>query len=159
MSWSSGYNCREKHGLFDMWLPACVSWGGLYLQPKLWAWGAHGPMTSYGRSPSWICDTFRFKYSTGPALFVGDCKNCIHLWEPASGSTWNVDSTPFLGHSASVEDLQVSYINGSLLFFYQLLKQDVMQMASHVLIHAVEPNRAKCICFLFCGWKYCYMGY
>ncbi|KAK4754001.1 hypothetical protein SAY87_002105 [Trapa incisa] len=41
-------------------------------------------------------------------LVSGDCKSCIHLWEPASGSTWNVDSTPFRGHSASVEDLQWS---------------------------------------------------
>ncbi|KAM7512974.1 hypothetical protein LguiB_011849 [Lonicera macranthoides] len=41
-------------------------------------------------------------------LVSGDCKNCIHLWEPASGSTWNVDSNPFVGHTASVEDLQWS---------------------------------------------------
>ncbi|KAL1549084.1 hemolysin III domain membrane protein [Salvia divinorum] len=39
-------------------------------------------------------------------LVSGDCKNHIHLWEPASESTWNVDSTPFVGHTASVEDLQ-----------------------------------------------------
>lgn len=41
-------------------------------------------------------------------LLSGDCKNCIHLWEPASVATWNVDKTPFVGHSASVEDLQWS---------------------------------------------------
>ncbi|KAJ0499957.1 putative transcription factor WD40-like family [Helianthus annuus] len=41
-------------------------------------------------------------------LVSGDCKNCIHLWEPASESTWNVDSKPFVGHTASVEDLQWS---------------------------------------------------
>ncbi|GMI94876.1 heat stress tolerant DWD 1 [Hibiscus trionum] len=41
-------------------------------------------------------------------LVTGDCKNCIHLWEPASDSTWNVEPTPFVGHSASVEDLQWS---------------------------------------------------
>lgn len=40
-------------------------------------------------------------------VFSGDCKNCIHFWEPTSDSTWNVDPTPFVGHSASVEDLQV----------------------------------------------------
>ncbi|KAK1319205.1 hypothetical protein QJS10_CPB04g01705 [Acorus calamus] len=40
-------------------------------------------------------------------LVSGDCKSCIHLWEPASGS-WNVDKNPFLGHAASVEDLQWS---------------------------------------------------
>ncbi|XP_059634831.1 protein HEAT STRESS TOLERANT DWD 1 [Cornus florida] len=41
-------------------------------------------------------------------LVSGDCKNCIHLWEPTSGSTWNVDTNPFVGHAASVEDLQWS---------------------------------------------------
>lgn len=41
-------------------------------------------------------------------LVSGDCKSCIHLWEPSSGATWNVDSNPFVGHIASVEDLQWS---------------------------------------------------
>ncbi|XP_076918796.1 protein HEAT STRESS TOLERANT DWD 1-like [Bidens hawaiensis] len=41
-------------------------------------------------------------------LVSGDCKNSIHLWEPASDTTWNVDSKPFVGHTASVEDLQWS---------------------------------------------------
>uniref|UniRef100_A0A6N2LY00 Uncharacterized protein n=1 Tax=Salix viminalis TaxID=40686 RepID=A0A6N2LY00_SALVM len=41
-------------------------------------------------------------------LVTGDCKNCIHLWEPASDATWNVDATPFTGHTASIEDLQWS---------------------------------------------------
>ncbi|XP_009598556.1 protein HEAT STRESS TOLERANT DWD 1 isoform X2 [Nicotiana tabacum] len=41
-------------------------------------------------------------------LVSGDCKNCIHLWEPTSGTTWNIDANPFVGHSASVEDLQWS---------------------------------------------------
>ncbi|KAM1155655.1 hypothetical protein ACFX13_027116 [Malus domestica] len=30
-----------------------------------------------------------------------------HVQEPASGSTWNADITPYIGHIASVEDLQV----------------------------------------------------
>ncbi|KAI7987621.1 Glutamate-rich WD repeat-containing protein 1 [Camellia lanceoleosa] len=41
-------------------------------------------------------------------LVTGDCKNCIHLWEPMSGTTWNVDANPFVGHTGSVEDLQWS---------------------------------------------------
>lgn len=41
-------------------------------------------------------------------LVTGDCKNSIHLWEPTSGATWNVDAVPFVGHTASVEDLQWS---------------------------------------------------
>ncbi|KAF5743049.1 hypothetical protein HS088_TW09G01111 [Tripterygium wilfordii] len=41
-------------------------------------------------------------------LVSGDCKSNIHLWEPTSGASWNVDATPFSGHAASVEDLQWS---------------------------------------------------
>ncbi|KAF8395181.1 hypothetical protein HHK36_019123 [Tetracentron sinense] len=41
-------------------------------------------------------------------LLTGDCKNCIHLWEPTSDGAWNVDTNPFVGHAASVEDLQWS---------------------------------------------------
>ncbi|KAL6959981.1 hemolysin III domain membrane protein [Sarracenia purpurea var. burkii] len=41
-------------------------------------------------------------------LVSGDCKNCIHLWEPTSGATWNIGTNPFVGHTASVEDLQWS---------------------------------------------------
>ncbi|WOL07752.1 glutamate-rich WD repeat-containing protein 1 [Canna indica] len=37
----------------------------------------------------------------------GDCNSSIHLWEP-SAETWNMDATPFVGHTASVEDLQWS---------------------------------------------------
>ncbi|XP_072976699.1 protein HEAT STRESS TOLERANT DWD 1 [Typha angustifolia] len=40
-------------------------------------------------------------------LVSGDCNKCIHLWEPMS-NTWNVDTNPFVGHTASVEDLQWS---------------------------------------------------
>lgn len=44
-------------------------------------------------------------------IFVnaGDCNKCIHFWEPTS-SNWSVDAEPFVGHSASVEDLQVCHI-------------------------------------------------
>jgi hypothetical protein len=40
-------------------------------------------------------------------MFEGDCNNNIYLWEPTSAATWNVNTTPFTGHTASVEDLQV----------------------------------------------------
>lgn len=44
-----------------------------------------------------------------PGRFLsGDCKKCIHLWEPLPSGTWKVDDTPFIGHKASVEDLQWS---------------------------------------------------
>ncbi|WJX44596.1 hemolysin III domain membrane protein [Trifolium repens] len=41
-------------------------------------------------------------------LVSGDCNNNIYLWEPTSAATWNVEKTPFTGHTASVEDLQWS---------------------------------------------------
>ncbi|PON50454.1 WD repeat containing protein [Parasponia andersonii] len=41
-------------------------------------------------------------------LLTGDCKNYIHFWEPTSDASWKVDATPFIGHTASVEDLQWS---------------------------------------------------
>lgn len=42
-------------------------------------------------------------------LIKGDCKNYIHFWEPTSDASWKVDTTPFIGHTASVEDLQVCF--------------------------------------------------
>lgn len=41
-------------------------------------------------------------------LLTGDCKNNIHLWKPQEGGSWHVDQRPFVGHTASVEDLQWS---------------------------------------------------
>nr|CAB3459275.1 unnamed protein product [Digitaria exilis] len=43
----------------------------------------------------------------GYAIDWSACNKCIHLWEPTPNS-WNVDANPFVGHSASVEDLQWS---------------------------------------------------
>ncbi|WVZ58867.1 hypothetical protein U9M48_009093 [Paspalum notatum var. saurae] len=40
-------------------------------------------------------------------LVSGDCNKFIHLWEPTSNN-WNIDLSPFVGHSKSVEDLQWS---------------------------------------------------
>jgi ribosome assembly protein RRB1 len=45
---------------------------------------------------------------TPARLLSGDCKGCIHLWEPTSGGKWTVDKSPFKGHTDSVEDLQWS---------------------------------------------------
>ncbi|KAL8542755.1 hypothetical protein ACS0TY_003582 [Phlomoides rotata] len=41
-------------------------------------------------------------HGTARTLFI------CHLWEPTSDSTWNIDFKPFVGHTASVEDLQWS---------------------------------------------------
>lgn len=46
-------------------------------------------------------------------ITTGDCKSFIHLWEPASDSSWNIDSVPYVGHTASVEDLQVEHFGSA----------------------------------------------
>lgn len=55
-------------------------------------------------------------------LATGDCAGKIRLWHPAvqSNSTagagnWQVDNTPFSGHTASVEDLQWSPSEATVL--------------------------------------------
>lgn len=40
-------------------------------------------------------------------LATGDCASAIHVWN-MNGSSWQVDSAPYLGHMGSVEDLQWS---------------------------------------------------
>ncbi|CAH2057008.1 unnamed protein product [Thlaspi arvense] len=49
------------------------------------------------------------------------------LWEPTSGTTWNIDNNPFVGHTASVEDLQLNFL---LLQF----------MPFPTFVYAVEPT-------------------
>ncbi len=41
-------------------------------------------------------------------LLTGDCHKNIHMWVPQEGGSWNVDQRPFIGHTASVEDVQWS---------------------------------------------------
>lgn len=51
-------------------------------------------------------------------LATGDCAGKIRLWNPAaqsSGSSWQVDNTAFSGHTASVEDLQWSPTEATVL--------------------------------------------
>jgi ribosome assembly protein RRB1 len=54
-------------------------------------------------------------------LATGDCAGKIRLWNPtasngaAGAGSWQVDNTPFSGHTASVEDLQWSPTEGTVL--------------------------------------------
>ena len=41
-------------------------------------------------------------------LATGDCSKYIHVWKLQDGGTWHVDQRPFVGHTASVEDIQWS---------------------------------------------------
>lgn len=41
-------------------------------------------------------------------LATGDCRHNIHLWQPQSAGSWNVDQRPYSAHTASVEDIQWS---------------------------------------------------
>lgn len=55
-------------------------------------------------SEGWAIDWSKVKAGR---LVTGDCKNKIFLWNPRS-SKWQVDTTPYLGHTSSVEDLKWS---------------------------------------------------
>ncbi|XP_067631521.1 glutamate-rich WD repeat-containing protein 1 [Eurosta solidaginis] len=48
-------------------------------------------------------------------LATGDCKRDIHIWSPLEGGTWKVDQRPLVGHTESVEDLQWSPNEASVL--------------------------------------------
>lgn len=41
-------------------------------------------------------------------LASGDCKKNIHIWKIEEGGKWLVDQRPYAAHSASVEDIQWS---------------------------------------------------
>ncbi|KFM61293.1 Glutamate-rich WD repeat-containing protein 1, partial [Stegodyphus mimosarum] len=48
-------------------------------------------------------------------LVTGDCKSRIHLWKHLEGGTWHVDQRPYIGHTASVEDLEWSPIDVNVI--------------------------------------------
>lgn len=48
-------------------------------------------------------------------LATGDCRRDIHVWQPHESGTWNVDQRPLIGHTESVEDLQWSPNETSVL--------------------------------------------
>ncbi|KAK9109831.1 hypothetical protein Sjap_017891 [Stephania japonica] len=72
-------------------------------------------------------------------LLSGDCKNCINLWEPSSSATWNVDPCPFIGHTASVEDLQWSPTELDVFasaLLMALLQFGMLEEGNHLLLLA-----------------------
>lgn len=48
-------------------------------------------------------------------LATGDCRRDIHIWQPVEGGVWKVDQRPLIGHVDSVEDLQWSPNEASVL--------------------------------------------
>ncbi|XP_023327620.1 glutamate-rich WD repeat-containing protein 1 [Eurytemora carolleeae] len=41
-------------------------------------------------------------------LASGDCNKNIHVWSPAEGGVWNINSAPYSSHTRSVEDIRWS---------------------------------------------------
>lgn len=100
-------------------------------------------------------------------LCIGDCQNSIYLWEPESGK-WNVDKNPFVGHTASVEDLQVllclfklgSFVSNSIFknFDFSVGIMSKLKWISLVILlirimmcfRTVESFRSRSICFCLC---------
>jgi hypothetical protein len=88
---------------------------------------------------------------------AGDCNKSIHLWEPSS-NTWEVDTQPFVGHSASVEDLQACY----WMMYHMstpMCSKNVYCLKYYDYILAVESHRSQHFCLLFSRWKDMYLGY
>uniref|UniRef100_A0A0K8TRP1 Glutamate-rich WD repeat-containing protein 1 n=1 Tax=Tabanus bromius TaxID=304241 RepID=A0A0K8TRP1_TABBR len=52
---------------------------------------------------------------TPGVLATGDCRRDIHIWSPLEDGSWKVDQRPFVGHTDSVEDLQWSPNEKSVL--------------------------------------------
>jgi WD40 repeat protein len=48
------------------------------------------------------------------ALASGDCRGKLHTWAPREGGSWVVSSS-FAGHTASVEDVEWSPTEGTVL--------------------------------------------
>ncbi|XP_030368981.1 glutamate-rich WD repeat-containing protein 1 [Scaptodrosophila lebanonensis] len=48
-------------------------------------------------------------------LATGDCRRDIHVWSPLEDGSWKVDQRPLIGHTESVEDLQWSPNERSVL--------------------------------------------
>jgi ribosome assembly protein RRB1 len=53
--------------------------------------------------------------TTVGVLATGDCKRDIHIWKPGNGASWQVDQRPLVGHTDSVEDLQWSPVERSVI--------------------------------------------
>ncbi|XP_050381996.1 protein HEAT STRESS TOLERANT DWD 1-like [Argentina anserina] len=101
----------------------CASWGDTG-HVQVWDFSSHlnalaESESEVSQGPSTQAPLFKFGHKdegfsldwsplvTG-RLLSGDCKSNIHLWEPTSDGTWKVGTTPYIGHIASVEDLQWS---------------------------------------------------
>ena len=48
-------------------------------------------------------------------LATGDCANVLHVWNPTEGGSWSVDPQPYVGHTASVEDVAWSPVEPNVM--------------------------------------------
>ena len=57
-----------------------------------------------------------FSLAKPGVLASGDCANNIHVWQPRDGgSSWAVDPEPYVGHTASVEDVGWSPVEPNVM--------------------------------------------
>ncbi|PAA89758.1 hypothetical protein BOX15_Mlig002290g1, partial [Macrostomum lignano] len=114
--------------------PLAATWseaGAVYifdLTEALTAVADHHLLTEFTRRPESPAPLFAFRGHSAEGfgldwsrlvpgrLASGDCAGAIHVWQPAEGGAgWRVDPRPLAGHSGSVEDLQWSPTEASVL--------------------------------------------
>lgn len=63
------------------------------------------------------CEGYAVNWSevTEGLLATGDCLKHIYTWKPTDDGSWNVDSSPLVGHNGSVEDIQWSPNEASVM--------------------------------------------
>lgn len=77
-------------------------------------------------------------------MATGDCSGSIHLWEPRTdGSAWAVDKAPCKSHDGSVEDIQWSPTEPSVLISSSVDRWRTLSPSTPLLL-PIGPSRHAC---------------